>query len=198
MSSLLLIHKPIDITNIEKTNIIDGKDNVISGDAVIGIQSSGAHTNGFSLIRKIFNTLGNVENNLEQYGNIIKKLCYPHRSYLNDIQLLLSNDVDIHALCHITGGGLVENPKRVLPDNLTISFDSCIYEYPEEFQFLKEKGNVSDDEMIKVFNCGIGMLVIVDFKISDYVLKLLNKNSCNNDNYIKIVGRIIEKNILIL
>ena len=179
------------VGNIDRNNIINGKERVKEGDIVLGIKSSGAHTNGFSLIRKIFGSLGTIEENLEKYREIIIKLCNPHMSYLSDIKLLLSNCIDIHALCHITGGGLIENPKRVLPDNLMISFDDCVYNYPEEFQFLKEKGHITDSEMMKVFNCGIGMLIITDLSFVEDILRIIGYN--NDEKYIRKVGSVINK-----
>tara|TARA_Y100001970_G_C14254069_1_gene873854 strand:+ start:4507 stop:6864 length:2358 start_codon:yes stop_codon:yes gene_type:complete len=177
------------VGSIQRDNIIDGKKNIKVGDIVLGLESSGAHTNGFSLIRRIFDNLGDIDNNIKNYKNIICKLCSPHKSYLNHIKKLLSNGIDIHGLCHITGGGLVENPKRILPKDLTINFNDCIYDFSKEFKFLKEKGNVTNDEMLKVFNCGIGMLIIVNQIYITQIIELMN----DIDEPIKILGMVVEK-----
>jgi len=145
---------------VEKDNIIDGA-KVKSGDAVIGIRSSGPHSNGFSLIRKIIDvtdadllapfsgrTLGDV-------------LLEPTRIYVKPILSLLQN-VDVHAISHITGGGLIENLPRVMPDDCRAVINRDAWPKEKIFEWIAHNGNVSKDEMYRTFNCGIGMVVIVD------------------------------------
>ena len=167
---------------VEKDKIIDGKRDIRSGDRVIGLRSSGPHTNGYSLIRTILSSIGSVGENKANYPDIIRRLGAPHRCYLEDYNELVKNNITINGLCHITGGGLIENVKRILDDDLYINYSMDIYNYPPEFKFLKENGNVSDIEMTKVFNCGIGMLVFLNNDADvEAICSLLNKLNNAND-----------------
>ena len=169
---------------------IHGKTAVRENDVVIGLMSSGPHTNGFSLIRNIFRKLGTPEENLRQYAPIISKLCQPHRSYFQEIQKLISHSVDLHGLCHVTGGGFIDNPKRILPAHVTIQWiPQTFTSLPGEFQFLKDKGNLTDYEMMHTFNCGIGMLIVVDHASMASVLDILNRD----ESLARQVGTVVPK-----
>lgn len=142
---------------VEKDKIIDGKKNIQPNDHVLGLRSSGPHTNGYSLIRKICQDLKTMPE------NVLASLCAPHKSYLYEINELETCDIKINGLVHITGGGWDDNIKRVLPDNLKIGgLDS--YQFTEPFDWLMKTGNISRKEMMKTFNCGIGMLIFVNKK----------------------------------
>ena len=134
---------------------INSKENIKEGNIVLGLKSFGFQTNGFTLIRKI---LERLKDYCDIDSDVMDSICAPHKSFSNDILTLQRYDVQINGLCHITGGGLIENPPRVLPDNLQIDFD---FTYPDIFKFIKEKGVLSDYEMMETFNCGYGFLVIV-------------------------------------
>lgn len=134
---------------VERDRIIDGKNNIKIGDLVIGLESVGPHTNGYSLIRKI-NGFTEEE---------CKELCKTHKSYYHEIKYLQNNGINIHGLCHITGGGWNDNLKRVLPDKMQIEFYE--YEMPDLFKKIAKKGGINEDEMYRVFNCGIGMMIFV-------------------------------------
>ena len=121
------------------------------GDIAIGLPSSGPQTNGYTLIRKILNSHVPPE-------DILQKCLEPHGSFLDSV-MRINEQFTITGMCHITGGGLTENLKRTLPDNLSIKLDHI--EYPEWCQWLKNKGKLSDNEMKKIFNCGIGFIVFV-------------------------------------
>ena len=142
---------------VSKDKIIKN-DNVMCGNVLIGIESSGPHSNGFSLIRKIIKE-SKVN---EEEKNIIAKRCLePTLLYPKLIMELISN-YKINSLSHITGGGLTENLPRSMPDNLCAEIDTNSWEMPSIFKWLKENGNISDDDMYRIFNCGIGMVLFVD------------------------------------
>jgi len=142
---------------VSKDKIIKN-DNVMCGNVLIGIESSGPHSNGFSLIRKIIKE-SKVN---EEEKNIIAKRCLePTLLYPKLIMELISN-YKINSLSHITGGGLTENLPRSIPDNLIVEIDTDSWEMPNIFKWLQENGNISDDDMYRIFNCGIGMVLFVD------------------------------------
>ncbi len=144
---------------VEKSEILTGGA-CREGDAVIGIASSGAHSNGYSLIRQILVRSGahaHVQINGEP---LVDLLLRPTRIYVKAIQFLRKT-VTVHALAHITGGGLVENLPRSLPKNLAARIDPQTWQMPALFQWLQEQGQISIEEMRRVFNAGIGMVAIV-------------------------------------
>jgi len=144
---------------VEKDEIIDGS-TVESGDCLIGLSSSGPHSNGYSLIRK---TLDHVNADLNQtFGSstLGHTLLEPTRIYVKSI-LALKSDVAIKAIAHITGGGLLENIPRVLPESTNAEIDSNSWELPDIFQWLRDNGNIEMSEMYRTYNCGIGMVLCV-------------------------------------
>ncbi|MFK5949455.1 MAG: phosphoribosylformylglycinamidine cyclo-ligase [Methylococcales bacterium] len=145
---------------VEKDNILDGS-KVKAGDKLIGIASSGPHSNGYSLIRKILET-SNASLDQSLNGKPLgQALLEPTKIYVKSLLELLKI-VPVHALAHITGGGLTENLPRVLPEGLDASINLNAWEFPEIFKWLQEKGNISQADMLTTFNCGIGMIVCVD------------------------------------
>ncbi|MFC1901762.1 phosphoribosylformylglycinamidine cyclo-ligase [Chloroflexota bacterium] len=156
---------------VEKDGIITGK-SITAGDAVLGLPSSGLHTNGYSLARKIF---GDAPADLkrrhpELVGTIGEALLEPHRCYYRQLQPLLPL---IKGMAHITGGGLVDNVPRVLPEGLAARFDSRAWPVPPLFRLIQQQGDVDRDEMYRVFNMGIGMaLVCSPEKVSSLAEKL--------------------------
>lgn len=144
---------------VEKDQVIDGS-KVASGDAIIGIASSGPHSNGYSLIRKILERSGANFNDAFDGATLGEKLLAPTRIYVKSL-LQLNEKVDIHALSHITGGGLLENIPRVLPDGVAAIINADSWQRPAIFDWLQQHGNVVDREMYRTFNNGIGMVVIV-------------------------------------
>jgi phosphoribosylformylglycinamidine cyclo-ligase len=143
---------------VEKDKIIQGK-KIAAGDAIIGLPSSGLHTNGYSLARKIFGENRSVLNTpYPELGRTLGEvLLEPHRCYYHQLKPLLSV---IKGLAHITGGGLIGNVPRVLPDGLAARFNSHAWTVPPIFNLIQKRGNVDRDEMYRVFNMGIGMVVI--------------------------------------
>ncbi len=143
---------------VEKDEILDGR-RVQTGDRLIGLASSGPHSNGYSLIRKILERHGHSEDLLEG-RTLADWLMEPTRIYVKPL-LLLMKAVRIHALAHITGGGITENLPRVLPEDTQAVIDLNAWPRSAIFSWLQERGAVADAEMLRTFNCGIGMMVCV-------------------------------------
>ena len=146
---------------VEKADIIDGS-KIAAGDVVLGLASSGAHSNGYSLIRKVIE-VSKADLNADFHGRpLADAVLAPTRIYVKPLLALLQAHAGIvHGMAHITGGGITENVPRVIPDGLTARIDSKSWDLPPLFQWLKKAGNIADAEMHRVFNCGIGMAVIV-------------------------------------
>jgi phosphoribosylformylglycinamidine cyclo-ligase len=144
---------------VEKDAIIDGS-KTTAGDVVLGLPSSGPHSNGFSLIRKILELSGADMSSDLQGISLIDRLMAPTRIYVKPL-LKLIGEVAVHGLSHITGGGLIDNIPRVLPDGLEVILERRSWRREPVFEWLQQQGNVADAEMYRVFNCGIGMTVHV-------------------------------------
>ncbi len=145
---------------VEREQIIDHS-GVSIGDTALAIKSSGLHTNGYSLARQIFEHW-DLEDRVAALGmSLGNALLEPHRSYLSEITRLRTAGIDIHSLIHITGGGLIENPARVLPDTAALRIDLSSWNVPPLFALLGSQGNIADEEMFRAFNMGAGMVVIV-------------------------------------
>jgi phosphoribosylformylglycinamidine cyclo-ligase len=143
---------------VEKDEIIDGS-TIKAGDAVLGLPSNGLHTNGYTLARKIFGeTREALEKRYDELGRTVgEALLEPHICYYNPLKPLLDY---VKGIAHITGGGLVDNVPRTLPEGLGVRFDSKKWDVPPIFNLLQRLGNVERDEMYHVFNMGVGMVVI--------------------------------------
>ncbi len=145
---------------IEKENIITGR-SIAVGDAVLGLASSGAHSNGYSLIRKIIERSG-IDLHAADNKQLALDLLAPTRIYVKPLLALMAQYPGlVKGMAHITGGGLTENIPRVLPDAVTAAIDSKTWVAPPVFAWLQEHGKVEAAEMARTFNCGIGMVVIV-------------------------------------
>ena len=154
---------------IDKSNILNGKETIKENDLVYGIKSSGPHTNGYSLIRKLMEKYDKETKKLYPNQKVdLTELTNPHRSYLDEVKYL-EMVAEIKAYCHITGGGYEGNLTRVLPDDLGLEIKVPI---KEPFKTLQRIANITDDEMYNVFNCGYGMLLFIneenESKIKDY------------------------------
>jgi len=168
---------------VEKSRIIKGK-KIAAGDAIMGLPSSGLHTNGYSLARKIFGETSSALNTpYPELGRTLgEALLEPHRSYYNQLKPLLPL---IKGLAHITGGGLVGNVPRVLPDGLAARFNSRSWSVPPIFNLIQQRGNVDREEMYRVFNMGIGMVVICSKDNVDHFTKVLPEA--------KVIGEVIKQ-----
>ena len=144
---------------VEKDRILDGS-RIAPGDAVLGLASSGAHSNGYSLIRRILER-GHVDLSSDFEGRPLSEVILaPTRIYVKPVLALLQR-VEVKGLAHITGGGLLENVPRILGDGLTAELDRSAWPRPPLFSWLQNRGGVADQEMFRVFNCGIGMIAVV-------------------------------------
>lgn len=144
---------------VEKSGMIDGT-TIAPGDVILGLASSGAHSNGYSLIRKIIDRAGAKPTDDFHGQTLSDVVMAPTRIYVKSMLALMSQ-LTVKGMAHITGGGLVENVPRVLPENTQAVLHRSAWTLPKLFQWLQEKGGVEDAEMHRVFNCGIGMVVIV-------------------------------------
>ena len=144
---------------VEKNRIIDGT-KINSGDCVLGLASSGLHSNGYSLARAIVERSNTSLDDSFGQTTLGETLLRPTRIYAQSI-LKTSQTIDIHGIAHITGGGLPENIPRILPQGLQCQIDAKSWVVPEIFNWLQDKGAVDDAEMLRTFNCGIGMVLIV-------------------------------------
>jgi phosphoribosylformylglycinamidine cyclo-ligase len=157
---------------VEKDNIIDGT-KTQEGDVVIGLASSGAHSNGYSLIRKLIEISGANETTMLDGVPLFDRLLMPTRIYVKPL-LELIRTMPVHALAHITGGGLTDNIPRVLPDGLEVTLERRAWHRDPVFDWLQKTGNVELPEMYRTFNCGIGMVAIVPPAQADAAVQLLN------------------------
>ncbi|MCC6866174.1 MAG: phosphoribosylformylglycinamidine cyclo-ligase [Ignavibacteria bacterium] len=164
---------------VEKNKIIDKK-NVRAGDILIGLQSNGLHTNGYSLARKVLFKKYNLYRRIPAIkSTLVKELLRVHRSYLSEIKLITSK-FRIHSISHITGGGILGNTKRVVPKNLKIKINWNSWEPNPIFNLIQQTGKISNAEMRKVFNMGIGLIFIASKKDAGKISKELNKQKISN------------------
>lgn len=157
---------------VEKSKIIDGNQ-VAAGDVLIGLASSGPHSNGYSLIRKVLSVSAATFKQRIGERTLIDHMLEPTRIYVQPL-LKLIGSVPVHALAHITGGGLMENIPRVIPAGLGVSLDAKSWTRPVIFDWLQKQGNISEKEMYRTFNMGIGMVVCVSPADSQRTLNVLN------------------------
>jgi phosphoribosylformylglycinamidine cyclo-ligase len=156
---------------VEKDAIIDGSA-TRAGDVVLGLPSSGPHSNGFSLIRKILQVAGaDLKTSLDGVS-LVDRLMAPTRIYVKPLLQLIA-ELPVHGLSHITGGGLVENIPRVLPDGLEVVLERKAWRREAVFEWLQRQGQVADAEMYRVFNCGIGMTVHLSPGNADRAIAIL-------------------------
>lgn len=150
------------VAGVEKIELKDGSA-VALGDVLIGIASSGPHSNGYSLVRRIYERAGSpAELVLEDGVKLVDALMAPTRLYVKPIlSLLKTHGAAVHGMAHVTGGGLTENIIRVVPEGLGLNIDASSWTLPPVFQWLQREGNVADSEMWRTFNCGIGFVLLV-------------------------------------
>ena len=145
---------------VEKSAMIDGR-SIQAGDVILGLASSGAHSNGYSLIRKIIDRAGAKANDDFHGQKMTDVVMAPTRIYVKSMLALIAK-IKVKGMAHITGGGLVENVPRVLPENTQAVLHRDAWQLPQLFQWLQKNGGVEDAEMHRVFNCGVGMVVILN------------------------------------
>lgn len=169
---------------VEKKKVIDGS-KVKAGDILIGLASSGPHSNGYSLIRKVIEVSGADLSQAFDGATLGERLLAPTQIYVKQL-LALHEKIDIHALAHITGGGLLENIPRVMPENTQAKIDADSLATPAIFDWLQSNGNITDEEMYRTFNCGIGMVAVIDSNDVDTTVALLNEQGIHTS----IIGKI--------
>ncbi|WP_427042330.1 phosphoribosylformylglycinamidine cyclo-ligase [Fusobacterium sp. SB021] len=175
---------------VEKSKLITGA-NVKKGNKIIGLTSSGVHSNGFSLVRKI--VMKDKQLDLSGYKDVFggkslgETLLAPTRIYVKTIKALL-NEVEVNGMCHITGGGFYENVPRILPEGLQARIDTKAIDTPEIFKFLAKEGDVPKEDMYNVFNMGIGFMIVVD---EDKVEKTMEVLKANGEKPV-LLGEIVE------
>jgi phosphoribosylformylglycinamidine cyclo-ligase len=175
---------------VDDDKIVDGSE-ISVGHSLIGIGSSGLHSNGFSLVRKIcFEVLKmKVDDHVPEFSKTLgEELLTPTKIYSETVRNII-RDLPVHGLAHITGGGIVDNLVRVIPDACDAVIHSKSWEIPPVFQFLKQAGNVSDEEMFRTFNNGIGMIAVVPEKAVDEIILRLKAM----DEKCYLIGKIVER-----
>ncbi|MGE5436070.1 MAG: phosphoribosylformylglycinamidine cyclo-ligase [Syntrophothermus sp.] len=161
---------------VDKKKVINGS-SIIKGDILIGFPSTGLHTNGYSLARKILFPKYKVTDKISGFEKSIgEELLTVHKSYLKLITLLKEN-LSVKGFSHITGGGIVGNTKRILPQGKILNINWKSWELPQIFQLIKSTGKISDDEMRKVFNIGIGLIAVVDKNDVNKCTELCRENN---------------------
>jgi phosphoribosylformylglycinamidine cyclo-ligase len=157
---------------VEKERIIDGS-RVAAGDVLIGLGSTGPHSNGYSLVRKIIETVDASLGQAFEGVTLGEALLMPTRIYVKSVLALLKS-IDVHSIAHITGGGLPGNLPRVMPENTRATIDSANWQTPPVFQWLQDNGQVEQGEMYRTFNCGVGMVLVVSANDAEQAIDLLN------------------------
>ena len=177
---------------VEESEVITGE-NVQKGDVLLALASSGVHSNGYSLVRKVIevtNTDVHTQT-LESGTKLADALMAPTRIYVKSVNALQKSlgNANIHAMAHITGGGLTENLPRVLPKNLAAQIDTSSWALPEVFQWLQHEGNIDTLEMYRTFNCGVGFILVVP---ADQAKQAMNQLTAEGEQVWQI-GQIIER-----
>ena len=163
----------------DKENIITGN-KIKAGNVIIGLHSSGVHSNGFSLVNKLLEQESFSLGDTFGESTLGKTLLTPTTIYVKAILDMITK-CSVYGLCHVTGGGITENLPRILPGNLSAEIQLQSWQRLPIFNWIQEQGNVAQDEMLRVFNCGIGMIVITDQDQADDILKISTQHNINAD-----------------
>ena len=158
---------------VEKSKLIDGTA-IEAGDSVLAIASNGLHTNGYSLVRLLMDKMPQIKLDKIDGLTFIEQIMKPHTPYYKSIKGLFDRDI-IHGMAHITGGGIEGNLCRVIPDGLSAKIDLSKLNVLNIFKYIRNSGNISDEEMLRTFNCGVGFTVVVAQKDKDTVMKHINR-----------------------
>jgi phosphoribosylamine--glycine ligase/phosphoribosylformylglycinamidine cyclo-ligase len=177
---------------VDRENILPRMDQIKSGDVLLGLASSGVHSNGFSLVRKIVGTQPGLTYHSpcpwDKSTTLGKALLTPTRIYVKQLLPVVRKDL-VKAMAHITGGGFIDNIPRVLPEHLGVQIDATSWPLPDVFKWLKATGNVSAYELSRTFNCGIGMVIVADRSAVPEITRLLSEA---NEQVFEI-GSLVEK-----
>lgn len=171
---------------VDKENIIDGN-KIQKGDLLLGFPSSGLHTNGYSLARKVLFSKYKISQHIDELDCTIgDELLKIHKSYLNIISKLKEN-VDVKGFSHITGGGIVGNTMRIIPEGLNLLIHWGNWELPPIFKLIQSAGNLSSEEMRKVFNLGIGLIAVISKKDEPQAFQIIH----DNNEHVLLIGEVI-------
>jgi len=174
---------------VDNSKIVDGSE-IRVGHKLVGIGSSGLHSNGYSLVRKVcFDTLKlKVEDRIPELGKTLgEELLTPTRIYSETIRHLIK-DLPVHGLAHITGGGITDNLPRIIPKSCNVRINRKAWETPPVFTFLQEAGKIGDEEMLRTFNCGIGLIAVVPENEAQEIIERLN---VLKENAV-VIGEVVE------
>ena len=171
---------------VEREAILDGT-GVTPGDRIVALASSGPHSNGYSLIRKVLEESGEDPDRTVGGASLVDALLVPTRIYAKSV-LPLAGDGVVHAIAHITGGGIVENLPRVLPPGTRAVIDTSSWRRPPIFKWIEDTGGIAEDEMLRTFNCGVGMLLVAGRNAAGSLVETLEANG----EHAWVAGRIDE------
>ena len=157
----------------DRGKIIDGS-KIKSSDKILALASNGLHTNGYSLVRFLMDVMPQIQNERFDNETFIEAVMKPHTPYYKAIKGLFAND-SLHGMAHITGGGIEGNLSRIMPDGLSARIDGSVV-IPPIFRHIKSTGSISEDEMLKTFNCGAGLILVADPKAETLVTAAVSKH----------------------
>ncbi|MCI8308332.1 MAG: phosphoribosylformylglycinamidine cyclo-ligase [Lachnospiraceae bacterium] len=158
---------------VDKTKVIDGSA-IEEGDSVLAVASNGLHTNGYSLVRLLMDKMPQIKLDKIDGLTFIEQIMKPHTPYYKAVKAMLGKDI-IHGMAHITGGGIEGNLCRVIPEGLSARIDLSKLRIPNIFKYIRNSGNIGDEEMLRTFNCGVGFNVVAAQKDKDKVMKHMNQ-----------------------
>ncbi len=181
---------------VEKSKVIDGS-KIQEDDVILAIASNGLHTNGYSLVRLLMDKMPQIKLDKIDGLTFIEQIMKPHTPYYKAIKELFPKDI-IHGMAHITGGGIEGNLSRVIPDGLTAEIDLSKLRVLNIFKYIKNNGNISDEEMLHTFNCGVGFNIVASAEHKDVIIKHVSKfydcyeigNIRNGSDKINFINRI--------
>lgn len=158
---------------VEKSKVVDGS-KIQENDIVLAIASNGLHTNGYSLVRLLMDKMPEIKLDKIEGMTFVEQIMKPHTPYYKSLKDLFGKDI-IHGMAHITGGGIEGNLSRVVPDGLSAEIDLSKLHIPEIFKYIRNNGNISDKEMLRTFNCGVGFNIVVSEKYKNMVTNHVRK-----------------------
>ena len=175
---------------VDEDNLINGK-NICENDLIIALKSNGIHSNGFSLVRKIIEDNQKIDHKFEKiiHLNFYDELLKPTKIYFKIISKILSQNIEIKAMSHITGGGIPENLPRCMPSDFIPYIDTKSWDIPFLFKFLKEEGQIPEKDFWNTFNLGVGFCLIIDKKFKNDILNICDANDISS----WVIGKVLKK-----
>lgn len=158
---------------VDKEKIIDGS-KIQTGDKILALTSNGLHTNGYSLVRHLMDVMPQIQNEKIDNESFLEAIMKPHTPYYKAIKGLFGNNA-VHGMAHITGGGVEGNLSRIMPNGLSARINLSSIIIPHIFKYIKSNGNIADSEMLKTFNCGVGLIVVMEPEAESAISKAISK-----------------------